>query len=245
MYLLIDVGNTRIKWILQKEASSDLSAVNHGDLNQLKQFIASINTSEVSVLVAAVNQSIELKHLLNSFPFNAVSYARSQEKQFGVVNSYSQPQRMGVDRWLAMIASYDLAQISAEQRGVITVDAGSALTIDVVSKNGNHLGGYIVPGLQMSQQALFANTEQVIKYDEALQAVAQNDKLAKLGNNTLECVEYGVITQMVALIQAVANQYPDYQLVITGGDSEMLAQFFPAAKIESDLVFKGLWQVRD
>ncbi len=245
MHLLIDVGNTRIKWLLHEAMEGHFGKACYGSLEELNIYLNQLIVEDITVLVSAVNQSEELAELLNSFSFCSVIYAKSSSNQAGLVNSYLQPERMGVDRWLAMIAAYNLHQLAGETTGVITVDAGSALTIDVVAKDGMHLGGYIVPGLMMSQSALFTNTDQVIKYDEALIRVDPNDKLIKLGNNTLECVEYGVINQMVALIQTVVNQYTDYKLVFTGGDGEMLAEYFTTAQVDNNLVLKGLWQVRN
>lgn len=250
MQLLIDVGNTRIKWLLLAAPSADLKLlnytdVNHGVLNELADFLNDLKTENVSVLVAAVNQSNELLALLESYSFHSIFYAKTKDRQAGVTNSYSLPERMGIDRWLAMIAGYTLINQQASSDGVIVVDAGSALTIDVVDTSGQHLGGYIVPGLRMAQKALFANTERVIKYDELLPVKAQNDKLARLGNNTMQCVEYGIINQIVALINMVVSQYDNYQLVLTGGDCDLLAEFFTAADVDKNLVLKGLWQVRE
>ena len=245
MHLLIDVGNTRIKWRLV-DSEYDSSEVSHyGLLEDLSRFIKTITTHKIRVLLAAVNQTDDLKKLLADNNFKEVVIVHSKLAQAGLRNSYANPERMGVDRWLAMIAAF--AEVTREHKvqGIIVVDAGSALTIDIVSASGEHLGGYIVPGLLMAQQALYANTERVIQYNEASADSAQYDKYKKLGNNTIQCVEYGVINQMLALVKQVKDEYINYQVFFTGGDGELLAESLKAGTVDRDLVLKGLWQVRN
>jgi type III pantothenate kinase len=245
MHLLIDVGNTRIKWQLITEEYDSEKKSDSGSLRDLSAFIKTLNTHEIDTLVAAVNQTKELKNLLDQSSFRSITVASSQSLQVGVYNSYVHPERMGVDRWLAMIAVFTQNKAVDQDKGFIVVDAGSALTIDVVSSDGKHQGGYIVPGLLMAQQALFANTERVIQYDEVSFNKNGRDKYKKLGNNTIQCVEYGVINQMTALVKQVNEEYLDYELFFTGGDSELLAGYIGAGTVDKDLVLKGLWQVRN
>lgn len=245
MYLLIDVGNTRIKWrlITTDYESSELS--HYGTLEDLSNYIETISAENIHVLLSAVNQTQQLELLLARSHFECITIAKSQSSQAGINNSYQNPERMGVDRWLAMIAAYSSAQLGNEQlSGVIVVDAGSALTIDVVNARGEHEGGYIVPGLEMSQQALFTNTEQVIQYNDGAANNPHADLFKKLGNDTNECVKNGVINQMLALINQVKEEYSDYEIVFTGGDGDVLARTLKAGTVDRDLVLKGLWQVR-
>jgi type III pantothenate kinase len=245
MHLLIDAGNTRIKWRLVT-GEYDFDEVTHyGLLSDLSKFIKDLDTSKIHVLLATVNQTDDLKMLLTDSNFKGVQVAVSQLSQLGLHNSYVHPERMGVDRWLAMIAVFTEIKKSDNSRGFIVVDAGSALTIDIVSAIGEHQGGYIVPGLLMAQQALFANTERVIQYDEGSVGDTQSDKYKALGNNTVQCVEYGVINQLAALVRQVKEEYLNYQIYFTGGDGEMLAGFLKAGTVDKDLVLKGLWQVRN
>jgi type III pantothenate kinase len=244
MYLLIDVGNTRIKWILV-ENSYDEAVVQYGSIEKLAKALVAIDRAETKVLLSAVNQIENLQQLLRVNGFDKIVVAKSQASEAGIVNSYEQPERLGVDRWLAMIASYQLQSLGDDKQGMIVVDAGSALTIDVLNQEGVQQGGYIVPGLKMAETALFSNTEQVKRYDESVPSGNQYSALNKLGNNTVQCVEYGVINQHVALIEQVTRQYPEYKIMITGGDGNLLASFFPAATVDENLVLKGLWQVRN
>lgn len=243
MYLLIDVGNTRIKWLLVHKNYDETQAASYGSLEEFIAYIENLNSQAVNVVLAAVNQSKALTEALLKAGFKDIEIVVTKADQLGVHNSYQQPERMGVDRWLAMIAAYASAE-KKRAKGVVVVDAGSALTIDVVDALGNHLGGYIVPGLQMAQRALFSNTERVIQYEESKSSAESETPFNNLGNNTLQCVEYGVINQLVALVQMVIGRYSNYDVVFTGGDGELVASYFSAATVDKNLVLKGLWQVR-
>lgn len=245
MHLLIDVGNTRIKWQLITEEYDSEKKSDSGSLLDFSVFIKTLDTHDIDTLVAAVNQTKELKNLLDQSSFRSITVASSHLSQSGVHNSYVHPERMGVDRWLAMIAVFTKRKTMAQDKGFIVVDAGTALTIDVVRADGKHQGGYIVPGLLMAQQALFANTERVIQYDEVSVNKSGSDTYKKLGNNTKQCVEYGVINQMIALVKQVNEEYLGYELFFTGGDGELLAGYLGIGIVDKDLVLKGLWQVRN
>jgi type III pantothenate kinase len=245
MHLLIDVGNSRIKWqYVAKDYHNELQSY-CGSLSDLASYIETLHTVEVDVLLAAVNQTEQLDKLLSGCAFKSLRSVRSESSQFGLNNSYTHPERMGVDRWLAMIAVYSQMKNRVEPKGFIVVDSGSALTIDVVDEQGQHKGGNIVPGFLMAQKALFANTEQVIQYNEVIAEAATDEEYYKLGNNTLQCVEYGAVNQMVALVKFVRDEYSSYEVFFTGGDGEMLADYLKTGTVDKDLVLKGLWQVRN
>jgi len=244
MYLLIDAGNTRVKWALIENEFNENIEVLYGSLDDLAEALRSINAASTKILLSAVHQVDDLMVLLRDQHFSQVTAVKSKSAQAGVTNSYKQPERLGVDRWLAMLASYKILGILEDVKGIVVIDAGTALTIDVLNRDGVHQGGYIVPGMAMAQTALFANTEQVRRYDEVV-SLSGDGRLNKLGNNTLQCVEYGVINQQVALIEKVMNQYSEYDVILTGGDCGLLAGFFTTAKVDKNLVLKGLWQVRN
>lgn len=246
MYLLIDVGNTRIKWrLIKAEYCEDEAQTYYGDLDDFSHFISKLERAEVDVWLAAVNKTAELSALLASAHLKSISIVQSKKAQSGIVNSYLHPERMGIDRWLALIAAFNSTQRVIKNSGVIVVDAGSALTVDVLSAEGQHLGGYIVPGILMAQGALFANTEQVIEYNDDINRLDEFTRSKMLGNNTKQCVEYGVIKQLIALVKQVAEEYPHFEVFFTGGDCELLAKSFEAGVVDKDLVLKGLWQVRN
>lgn len=245
MHLLIDVGNSRVKWQYVSDDYHDQLETHYGSLSDLAGFIRTIDPQKIDVSLAAVNQTEQLKNLLSGTSFKSVKKAQSETCRLGLNNSYTHPERMGVDRWLAMIAVYSQVKNQIKSKGFIVVDAGSALTIDLVNEEGEHQGGYIVPGLLMAKKALFANTEQVIQYKEPVEETTSDKDYHKPGKNTLQCVEYGVVNQMVALVKLMIEEYPDYKVFFTGGDGAMLADYLKTGTVDKDLVLKGLWQVRN
>jgi type III pantothenate kinase len=117
---------------------------------------------------------------------------------------------------------------------VIVVDAGSAVTVDIVSAEAVHQGGYIVPGLELMHRALWQGTER-IKVDGKLRLDVGNP-----GLSTDEAVDKGCILVLVALIESLVGKY-QARLIITGGDADQLrdalnveAEFYP------ELVLEGL-----
>jgi type III pantothenate kinase len=148
----------------------------------------------------------------------------------GLINAYGDAsQQLGVDRFLAMLAAR--LRVSGP---VLVVDAGTALTLDAVDARGQHLGGFIVPGLGMARSSLRDGTD-------ALPEVEGSADL-DLGTDTETAILGGTLAQQVALIRSVlAELATDTTLVITGGDAERLIPFLGADLIHSpDLVLEGL-----
>lgn len=223
--LLIDAGNTRIKWRCLQNDQVMQGACAHDEVSR-QVWPSSIDR----VLVASVCDNEQLAQNLQRQFTIGIEWLREPLAEYpGFSHCYAQPSRLGVDRWLAMIA----AQIRASSASVV-VDAGTALTVDVISANGTHQGGFIVPGLQMAQAALFQRTERVRPFqDEQIQSHIG------LGCDTLACVSAGVRRQHVSLLQSVAAEYPEHQWFISGGDGAWLAaalhcDYYP------DLVFEGM-----
>lgn len=228
--LLIDVGNSRLKWRLQGQSADAIQAVSLDHLNH--------NTwpSDISqVLVASVREIPELITQLRAIFAQAkvMLIAQPIATVTTIQHCYDQPQRLGVDRWLAMLGA---RAGSDEQCGWIVVDAGSALTIDLLSAENRHLGGYIVPGVTIASQALFANTDKVLPYQDEMAALNHQPQP---GTDTVTCVFNGITLQRQAMLQTLMTHYPDYQVVVTGGDGELLAQQVGVSYCP-DLIFKGL-----
>jgi type III pantothenate kinase len=158
----------------------------------------------------------------------APEFARSSAAHAGVVSSYVEPGRLGVDRWLALIALRELAE------NVCVVDCGTAITLDVLRADGLHMGGYILPGLSMMAAALQQETRRV-RFDMAEAAVS-----LALGQSTAEAVRHGALAAVVALIE---GRIADGQmsLVLTGGDAATVAAALTCSYVlEPELLLHGL-----
>lgn len=222
--LLIDAGNTRCKWQLRAagQVLSSGAAV-------YAELPAAWPEAE-RVVVACVAGQPDLQDRLRQRYGERLYWLSAPLADYPHFHHcYPQPQRLGVDRWLALLGA------RVHNRGaVLVVDAGTALTIDLMNAANHHEGGFIVPGLELAQRALFNNTGRVRPFvDEQPQAV-----LAP-GRDTLGCVSAGVRRQLQALVLSVVQDYPDYQLFLCGGDGQWLAQQLGQAYYP-DLIFEGM-----
>ncbi len=235
MILEMDAGNTLVKWRVRQgaEISQRGSYQRSGDFSielEGQQQLEAIYISSV----AGVEYEHELtRSLLASFSVRPW-FARSGARCAGVSNSYQNPELMGVDRWLAMLAAYGDCRSA-----VCVVDAGSALTIDFVMADGAHRGGYILPGSELMKSTLLKNTDRV-RFE------AGDVEKLEPGTSTVAAVNNGVLLSQtgavkLALQQACQNGAQDYRLYICGGDGRTLEQALAVeACYHPELVLDGL-----
>ena len=237
--LLVDVGNTRLKWAagIPGEGLQQTGIVTHGG-KVPRELLASWKAlgRPCSVMVASVGARNLLEQLrvsvydLWKLP---VTPAVATGEFHGLRNCYSHPERLGVDRWLAMIAARSLCNSS-----FCVVDAGTALTIDLVDVSGQHTGGVILPGLTMMMQSLKSGTA-IPAYDETVSA-------RQLGCSTTEAMRLGCLHAQAGAIErilaTVASE--DCELLLTGGDARLTgsAVHYPHRTIEH-LVLLGLLEM--
>ena len=237
--LLLDAGNTRIKWIFAEDLGRmPASAWTDGDAwppAWSERPIAAIWLS--SVRAEAVDADL-CQRLYERYGY-VVRRAHSTASACGVVNAYRQPERLGVDRWLALLAA------AARPGAALVIDAGTALTIDALDAQGRHLGGRILPGQRLMIDALHRHTAQVrVATRLALPLVAG------FADHTEAAVLQGVSSAQRGAVLLAYEQMrslcPEQELrvLLTGGDSGALSDLFPAAQVEQDpdLVLRGLWR---
>lgn len=223
--LLIDAGNTRLKWQLRSEGRV-LETASSGYDGDVTEKLPQAD----KVVVASVGEHAALHHSLQRmFAPRLIWLSQPAADSAAFVHCYSDPARLGVDRWLAMLGARRHCT-----GAVMVADAGTALTVDLLTADNRHQGGYIVPGLRLGSDALFSNTGRVRAYvdEESLNGTAP-------GQDTLSCVMAGMRRQAQALVAAVQADYPDYHLLVTGGDGRWLAQALAAGYV-ADLVFDGM-----
>lgn len=158
MKLLIDIGNTRLKWALASTAELlETGTIFHEGEPAAKLHALPKKPVEAIWLTHVIGTDHEpaiIENLHARYGF-APRLARATESWNGLRNAYREPQRLGVDRWLAMIAAWQDAGRAAP---VCVVDAGTALTADAIAQDGAHLGGIIAAGLQTQQRAVLGAT---------------------------------------------------------------------------------------
>ncbi|MCY1456256.1 Type III pantothenate kinase [compost metagenome] len=152
-------------------------------------------------------------------------------------NGYDDYQRLGMDRWLAALGAFHLAKGAC-----LVIDLGTAAKADFVAADGEHLGGYICPGMPLMRSQLRTHTRR-IRYDDA----SAERALASLapGRSTVEAVERGCVLMLqgfarTQLEQARALWGENFTVFLTGGDAPLVKEAVPQARVVPDLVFVGL-----
>ncbi|MCG8428262.1 MAG: type III pantothenate kinase [Chromatiales bacterium] len=237
--MLIDIGNTRIKWkfVSEEGASPVCDAAHIGeDLQALlsRQWGAEEKPDRILVSnVAGEGVAEALNRWAHQHWDMAAEFLVSPAEGCGVTNSYITPSQLGIDRWLTLIAAH---QNYTEP--VCIVDAGTALTVDVLDQQGVHHGGLILPGLTLMRDSLQMRTK--------IPQVTDRAKGSLLADNTSSAVLSASLHASVALIEKVMRQWQEehdrkLMLVITGSDARVIADELTIAyQLEPDLVMQGL-----
>ncbi|MDY6816874.1 MAG: type III pantothenate kinase [Pseudomonadota bacterium] len=233
MRLLIDAGNTRLKWQLGNR--QDVLASGVGDLSSpdpLQGLPPEPRVRRISISTVAAEARLEalVAHLERRFGVPAVCHW-SEAQRGGLRNAYKDYLRMGADRWHAMYGAWQ-----RHREGFAVVDAGSAVTVDYVSPSGQHLGGFIVPGLQMMIRSLQTDAARILFDPEQVLQTGP-------GVTTGECVNHGLAWLSAAMIERIRADVSTFALrdiLVTGGDAERLQGLGLNAIHTPDLVLQGL-----
>lgn len=232
--LQLDVGNSGAKWrLVNREnilARGEYSAADDASRQSLLASTESLDHIWVAS-VASSAQDKALAGLLREHWGVDPWFARTEAHSGDLTNSYEDPARMGVDRWLAMLG----ARQRVSDR-LCVIDAGSALTIDLVSASGVHEGGYIIPGAGLMERALLLDTDRV-RFDEAA------DYTLSPGTDTASAVRHGIALAQVGAITAAlaeAGEDPPTLLFSGGGGEHLMGLLQLGGEWAPDLVFEGL-----
>ena len=243
MILVIDVGNTRLKWAwLTSTGLSDQQAIVHRQAKPGMWTAALFDPAQrpSRVLVSNVAGPAMARTLTQmskqTFHVKAEFVTAAQEFQ-GLTNGYLDPSLLGADRWLALIGAWTLARSA-----LCVVDAGTAVKVDSVDAGGQHLGGLIAPGIHMMREALMRNTSDIANAVEH-----STPSLAGiLANNTIGAVSRGAVFALAGMADRAAEVIEQStgakpRLFITGGDAGMITGTMRThGEIVPDLVLQGL-----
>ena len=242
MILELDCGNSFIKWrVLNSDwASASAEGVVGSDLALIESLAALpdlLLTRCRLVSVRALEETNKLVDALVEAFGVAVSCAASAREMAGVRNGYEDFERLGLDRWLAMLGGFKLASGAC-----LVLDFGTAATADFIAADGEHLGGFICPGMPLMRNQLRTHTRK-IRYDDA-SAERALERLAP-GRTTVEAVERGCTLMLRGFVLTqleLARNYlgDDFAVFLTGGDAELVLDAVPQARLVPDLVFVGL-----
>ncbi len=243
MKLLVDIGNSRLKWACTQDGIfTHKGEAPHpkGRFDAFAKKHWTIIEAPESILVSSVacHALTErlIKWLEGRWSIN-VETVETPAQGWGVTNAYREPGCLGSDRWAALVAA------RRRVKGpVCIVDCGSAVTIDVLSCDGTHQGGLIIPGLSMMRTALTENTSGIVMEDPSSAASA----VSLLARDTNGAVMGGTLYAMVALIDRItaditAELRTDPVRMITGGDAPTVLPLLAGSyQFQQDLVLEGL-----
>lgn len=245
--LLLDVGNTRLKWGIAEDGA--IHKTGHISQVKIKEQGISVLTTRLPRRVDAVMASnvagptfaTRLAGVIGAHCGRDVHFASSKASELGLTNAYSQPRTMGVDRWVAMIGAW-----TEFQAACLVVDAGTAVTIDAIDDDGQHLGGQILPGIDLMSKALARDTSDIPQVEtpkagafEGLRQFADSTKGA-VGSGALAAVT-GAVERAIKTLRS--NAY-DPQVVLTGGDASRILQALDEDPLHRpNLVLEGLMRM--
>lgn len=214
--LVIDIGNTRTKLALFNQHDLMFNVpVEHLTVNHIQM----LKYEHVQMNKAILSSTRKVDEQL-------VQFLRENFEQFieldhttrlPIANLYETPETLGKDRLAAAIGANELFP----DQNILVIDAGTAITYDLVSANNQYLGGNISPGLQMRFKALN-------EFTGKLPLVESSNYYPEIGKNTTEAVragvQNGILFEIERTIELFANNYPDLRVILTGGDSVFIDQ---------------------
>lgn len=239
MILELDVGNTALKWRLLDVTGAVAGRGRLTSVECLDDIAGKVaKASRLRVAsVAADETAVTIEKWARTALGLGAEFAKTASACAGLVNSYAEPERMGVDRWLAMLAAY-----VPRRHAVLVIDVGTAMTLDFVNADGQHRGGYILPGRRLSQLALLKETSRV-RFAEDV------DIRPEPGCSTAEAVSNGALFALVAAAARAIQQAQmywgaEFSVVVSGGDGEDALRYLEpglaVCEYAGDLVFDGL-----
>jgi len=247
-FLAVDVGNTRLKWALYSAPAPGAAMLAHGavfleaidglaegawrDLPPPSSMLGSIVASE-----GIRRQTEAALEIWDVEPRWVVSSASA----CGVVNGYDHPNRLGVDRWVALIGARHRILARGPARPVLVVMVGTAVTVDALDTDGRFLGGLILPGfglmlraLEMGTAGLKAPTGEAVDFP-----TNTSDALMSGGSDAIA----GAVERMHRKLLKRCGQEP--ALLMSGGAAVKLASISDLHfETVETLIFEGLLQLQ-
>lgn len=226
MILLVDAGNTRVKWALADAGCAPGEWRGHGAVlhAQLDAAAAEWKAGGVTrALVSNVAGPQLAARIAALLPAGiAVEWFASSAQRAGLRNGYREPARLGCDRFAAAIG----ARALAPGQDLVVATCGTATTVDAVRADGLFMGGMILPGLALMASSLASNTAQ-------LPQVAPGAVPALFGDNTNDAILSGVLSAQAGAIERAVAGHGASACIVSGGAAPFIA---PALKVAHTVV---------
>jgi type III pantothenate kinase len=238
--LLIDIGNSRIKYAFARSNTLSESVLLTIDGSLETQLLASLRAQSrpeaITVgNVAAPNVLDRVTSVTRDLGWPSPLSLRVQWQTSSLRVGYEDPDQLGVDRWLGMLGARSLNAVEP----LVVIDAGTAITLDAIDANGQHLGGGIAPGLNAMRTALPSSIR------PALDAVPPSVSPFP-ATNTRDAIDSATLLGLADLVTGLlrrlkASLSAEPTVFMTGGDAPKLAPFLvQEIRYEPALVMYGL-----
>jgi type III pantothenate kinase len=233
MKLLVDMGNSRLKWAIfdNQYLTTGKPLQNEQVCEQaLLELWQHLNPQQLAIVCVTANQRLELVIAVALSLWSDIKITRisSQAQGFGITNAYRHPEKLGADRWVALCAVRHFYSLPA-----CVIDCGTAITVDLVNGEGQHLGGFITPGLTLMKKSLAVGTD----------ALPFNNDYYRLepANFTEGAIYSGTLLAVVGMIEKILASQTSMEVILTGGDAGLIASYLNVScALDSDLVLRGL-----
>jgi type III pantothenate kinase len=243
MQLLVDVGNSRIKWAFyDKGQLVHAQVASHQNVNFdrfLHHIWRELETPDKVWIANVAGKEIQeaLSSWITTTWHQEPIFLNTQSQAFGVVNGYKQPLSLGLDRWLGIVAAFNMF----DSLPVCIIDCGTCLTIDVVDNQGYHLGGLLLPGIHTMRYALSTYTDGCQMNSQTPEVgaklIAQNTHDAMIGGTMFACVAY--IERYIEQIKAKLGH--QLKIVMSGGEADSLRkQLCIESEYRPHMVLEGI-----
>jgi len=234
--LLVDLGNSRLKWGLWKgaELGQTGAALYRGrSLESALECAWTPLAPPATVCLASVAGPAAqvVEQWVSSRWGVPVKRVEAGRELNGVRNGYHNPAQLGVDRWAALVAAR-----SRMGGPLCVVDCGTAVTVDLLPADGNHLGGWIIPGIALMRESLLGAASD-------LRGVGVGVPLRGPARDTAGAIAAGGIHAVAGLVQMARFSLSGEgapAVLLTGGDAESLFPLLPDAEYEPHLVLYGI-----
>jgi len=230
MNLCIDIGNTLLKVAIFVSDNQMIQKFTFETEQELIEWADSLEFQ--NAIISSVKGNEE--EILAQISCSQKKVIFNQELKFPIKNLYLTPATLGKDRLASAIGASALFP----KQNCLVIDAGTCITYDFITANGEYLGGAISPGMQMRFKALSHFTAKL----PLLESVGASELV---GSDTASCIRSGVVNgirfEIEKVIEEYALNYPDLQVILCGGDAHFFESIIKGVIFAfPDLVLFGL-----
>lgn len=213
MNLIVDIGNTLSKIAIVDgdivKFSNKFNSLNANDIEEV------LNKYPIKKSIISIVGNVD-ERIIKYLTANCKTIILNQETPIPIKNQYSTPKTLGYDRIAVCVG----ANYLFPQKDILVIDAGTAITYEIITSEGIYLGGAISPGISLRFKSLNDHTSK-------LPYLEKDETYPLIGTNTKDCIYSGILNGIVAeadnYIDSIKTKFPLIYVLLTGGDSNFFA----------------------